>query len=152
MRHSDQCNTQLMHGDQRFACRLAPGLSWLTRTPSLAYWALTILYGPSFWGSLGCQDTPQQVRHIHINMLVPQVCSIHSWNSIVTFHCLCKIDGLMLQGSSFTKRYNQQTKILNVQTRPTDTKVLSVKITVPVIKRSGCQVKSQHSINGIVCI
>jgi len=73
-----------MHDDQPFACRLAPGLSWLTKTPSLVYWALTILYGLSFWVSLVCQDTPQQVWHLHdgpSSLLHPQLkqcCAFHA--------------------------------------------------------------------------
>ena len=54
------------------------------------------------------------------------------------------IGGLTLQGSFSTKQSNQQTKILNGQTRPMDTKVLSVKATAPVIKRLGCQVQAQQ--------
>ncbi len=138
-----------MHDDQPFACRLAPGLSWLTRTPSLAYWALTILYGLSFWGSLVCQDTPQQVRPLHdgpSSLLHPQL------KQRCYISCFLTIGGLMLQGSFSTKQSNQQTKILNGQTRPMDTKVLSVETTAPVIKRLGCQVKAHQSIIGVACV
>lgn len=138
-----------MHDDQPFTCRLAPGLSWLIRIPSLVYWALTILCGLSFWGSLVCQDTPLQVRHLHdgpTSLLHPQL------KQCCYISCFMTIVGLMLQGSFFTKQSNQQTKILNGQTRPMDTKVLSVKTTAPVIERSGCQVEAQHSIIGVACV
>lgn len=137
MRH----NRQLRHDDQRSACRLAPGLSWPIRTPSLAYWALTILYGLSFWGFLVCQDTPLQVRHLHdgSSKSAPSTAE-----AVLYISCFLTIGGLMLQGSFSTKPSNQQTKILNGQTRPMDTKVLSVKATAPVIKRLGCQVQAQQ--------